>query len=179
MSETNEAPLELESTAAEPTRERYEFNHSSLSDDPDKATSLVSKASSITQRIPVKDEEVRRFGTFFSSAAFQGVVTEVDRENKTFSARLWPMLGYVPKNSSADQVDSDASFPLEAVVPDDLSLLKEGGVFTWMVGYREGVGIPRKWESNLNFRRLPPRSDAEIAALASGSSEYLALFVDD
>jgi hypothetical protein len=115
-----------------------------------------------------------KMASFFAKSAFQGVVTEIDRENETFSARLWRMPGYVPEAEMVEAIDADASFPIESLARDDLPLLALGSVFTWLTGYREGPGAPREWISNLHFRRLPRRSERELQFLEARSDAFLA-----
>lgn len=122
--------------------------------------------------------EMRRIGNFLPKAAYQGIVRSIDRRAGVFEAQLWPMRSYIRLSELSDHEQADSTFPLDAVSEDDAELLAIGGVFTWMTGYREGPGIPRRWESNLQFRRLPPRSDVELGDLAKGAAEYVRLFGD-
>lgn len=124
-------------------------------------------------------DNLRRVGTFFAKAAFQGIVTSIDAESETFCAHLWPMPGYVSANDAADIEESDGTFPLEAVDEDDRDLVSTGSVFVWMTGYRDLRGAPRRWESNLRFRRLPTRSAAEMQELSRDADKYLDLFAED
>lgn len=172
-------------SVAVPPKQRYarSYAHPTENVAPTVDTAEPNAQTSSQPRVPslirsaAAQADARNYGTFFAKAAFQGVVTAIDAENEVFATRLWRMSGYVPTQDMPDASDADGTFPIEAVAEDDLPLLEVGSVFTWMTGYREGKGIPRKWESNLQFRRLPERSETEIQKLSVGADEYLKLFV--
>ena len=186
MSETSQMFSTANSTAPSNARQRYALGIAQSSETV--APSHAGQQESVVATSPIAksrirsreltEKEVRRFGTFFAKAAFQGIVTSIDQETGVFKAQLWPLLGYIPRAEAGEVVDADAEFPIEAITDDDLPLVNVGSVFIWMTGYREGVGISREWVSNVRFRRLPARSKAEIEAIGENSKDYLSLFSD-
>lgn len=178
MIDTADAPTALGPTAPAPIR--YSLSRSRLRENFSAERALeshIGQAPSATATyVGPSQTGSRRMAAFFAKAAFEGVVTEIDHNNETFSARLWRMSGYVPEADMVDATDADATFPIESVTRDDLPLLALGSVFTWLTGYREGPGMPREWVSNLQFRRLPRRSERELQFVETGSDAFLRLF---
>ena len=98
---------------------------------------------------------------------WEGYVTEVSEG--TFSARL------VDITAGKKVEDEAADFPISDLSEDELSLLKEGAVFRWIIGYQRTKFRQKIRTSQIVFRRLPAWSKldirqarAEARELASG-----------
>ncbi len=98
---------------------------------------------------------------------WEGYVTEVSEG--TFSARL------VDVTAGKKVEDEAADFPISDLSEDELSLLKEGAVFRWIIGYQRTKFGQKIRTSQIVFRRLPAWSKldirqarAEARELASG-----------
>lgn len=86
---------------------------------------------------------------------WEGTVTEVDGD--TFRARFVDL-------TNRDNVGfEEASFLLSDVGPNDASLVKVGGIFRWLIGYRNFNYGKRERVSNLVFRRLPAWTVSDLA----------------
>lgn len=90
---------------------------------------------------------IRPSGRFIALARWEGVVTEVRHEE--FDARLTDIMG--------DEDDVSMTFPNDDVSLDDISLLKAGAIFYWIVGYVESSTGQRSRMAEIKFRRLPAR----------------------
>jgi len=89
-------------------------------------------------------------------------VVGIDQQARTFTARMCDLT-----NQSADV--SEAEFYIEDVSANDIDLLKIGGVFRWMIGYRKHNFGQRERISAIKFRRLPSWDVKDIeAAVAEG-----------
>jgi hypothetical protein len=91
---------------------------------------------------------------------WEGFVEDIDEENGIFRARLADL---EPDSSGEEEI---AELYLEDVDQDDRELVKPGGVFRWIIGYRAEPYGKRERVSALVFRRLPAwtRQDLDIAA---------------
>lgn len=88
---------------------------------------------------------------FLSLQKWQGVVVEIS--NEYFKAKLFDLY-----NDSFEEI---AEIPIEEVLPEDLELLKIGGIFYWNIGYEDPFGTRRR-TSLILFRRLPELTKASI-----------------
>jgi hypothetical protein len=98
--------------------------------------------------------------------AWEGAVTAVDHQARTFTARLYDL--------TYDTADiSEADFDINDVSANDIELLRVGGVFRWMIGYRKHSFGQHDRISTIKFRRLPAWSADDIEA-AKAEGERLA-----
>lgn len=88
---------------------------------------------------------------------WEGFVDEVRPDEGVFKARL---------SDLTDEANDEEVVELliEDVDEDDLELLRVGGVFRWIIGYREKTQGRRERVSSLVFRRLPGWSKADLEA---------------
>lgn len=86
---------------------------------------------------------------------WEGRVLYVDNNNQEFSA-------IITDKTNPAMADEKVSLSIEEISPNDLSLLKEGAVFYWSIGYADYPGRPRTRESRIRFRRLPKWSFQEL-----------------
>jgi hypothetical protein len=82
---------------------------------------------------------------------WDGIVLDVG--DKTFRARLIDERGGRPR--------AEAEIFLSEVPPRDKALLRQGAVFYWHIGYRDPEG-DRERVSRIRFRRLPPKTKADL-----------------
>jgi len=92
--------------------------------------------------------------------AWEGAVMAVNRKAGTFTARLYDLT-----DTKADI--SEAEFEIGDVSLNDVELLKVGGVFRWMIGYRTHSFGQRERISAIKFRRLPAWTAEDIQAAAA------------
>jgi hypothetical protein len=104
--------------------------------------------------------------------SWEGVVVDIDDENSEFRARLSDLT-----QPGAD--DSEAVFDISDVSANDIDLLREGGVFQWLIGYRKHSYGQMERVSAIIFRRLPAwrAEDLEIAQ-AEGDALAAAFSID-
>jgi hypothetical protein len=91
---------------------------------------------------------------------WEGAVISIDRQAQTFTARLYDLT-----NNTRDV--SEAEFAIEDVSANDIDLLKVGGVFRWMIGYRKHSFGQRERISAIKFRRLPAWTFDDIKSAAA------------
>lgn len=97
---------------------------------------------------------------------WEGFVEDVRPDDGVFTARLCDL--------------TDEKFPheefaelfLDDVDDDDLELVRRGGVFRWIIGYREQIHGRRERVSSIVFRRLPAWTNNDIAR-AEVEGEFL------
>lgn len=87
---------------------------------------------------------------------WEGVVTAVDAKAHEFTARLHNI-------TTPDDYEREAVFDMQEVSANDLDLLREGGIFQWMIGYRRKTFGQMERVSAIVFRRLPVWYDEDIA----------------
>lgn len=92
-------------------------------------------------------------------AEWEGYVVSVNADERTFVARLFDV-------RTKERVQEEAEFLLDDVRPDDVDLAREGGIFRWVIGYRDRANGNRERITKIVFRRLPAwtRSDFEKAS---------------
>jgi len=94
--------------------------------------------------------------------SWEGAVVAIDQAQDTFTARLYDLT-----NASSDV--SEAEFEVRDVSSNDIDLLRIGGVFRWMIGYRRHSYGQRERVSAIVFRRLPAWNQEDIQkAVAEG-----------
>ena len=92
---------------------------------------------------------------FFSPLQeWEGYVLEV--YNDYFTARL------VDITAGDSQETEGGEFPIGDVDDKDLSLLKSGAVFRWLIGYEKSYRGTKKRISQVVFRRLPQWTKTDI-----------------
>lgn len=102
--------------------------------------------------------------------SWEGVVLSIFEEDALFTARLHNI-------TDPTSFDAEATFEIADVSNNDRDLLRIGGVFRWMIGYRRLSYGQMDRVSAIVFRRLPAWTEedlkqayAEGAALASAFS---------
>lgn len=88
---------------------------------------------------------------------WEGFVDEVRTDEGLFQARLSDL---TDENNGEEVVE----LLIDDVDEDDLELLRVGGVFRWIIGYREKIQGRRERVSSLVFRRLPGWSKVDLEA---------------
>ena len=63
-----------------------------------------------------------------------------------------------------------ALFARTELSEEEQALIEEGALLVWMIGLRQ-IGIRRKRESEIYFRRLPAWTEAEIEAAKARAGE--------
>jgi hypothetical protein len=91
---------------------------------------------------------------------WDGVVVDVGEE--TFRARL------LDEATGRPQLEADIY--ISDVAEHDRPLLKHNGIFYWYVGYRDPHG-DRERISKIRFRRLPPKTEADLKRAEHRASE--------
>ena len=86
---------------------------------------------------------------------WEGVVTDIDSQEGVFVARLYDLIG--PSSSV-----KEAEFYVEDVSHNDRDLLKVGGIFRWMIGYRRHSYGQKERVSAIIFRRIPAWTENDI-----------------
>jgi len=84
---------------------------------------------------------------------WSGVVLSV--QNESVVVRL-------KNQTDKGQPDEEVTLSVEEFDDQDLSLLKQGAMLNWYIGYRQGSGYPKESFSKISIRRLPSWSAAEI-----------------
>ena len=93
---------------------------------------------------------------------WEGTVTELAEEE--FTAELRDLTD--PANYR-----EEATFDLDEVSPDDLSLLALGAVFRWSIGYRTSAAGQRERVSQLRFVRIPGWRRSAVAEIKQRAAE--------
>lgn len=91
----------------------------------------------------------QRKSRFEAIQKWDGHVVNIDKENKTFEARLTD--SSVPRDADSETVE----FLINDLTDDSLCLLKVGAVFVWSVGYHYDEYGTKRRSSDLVFRRMP------------------------
>ncbi len=117
---------------------------------------------------PLKNLE----GHFRLLQMWEGRVIFVDNEKHEFSAIITDKT--YPENAEEQVVLS-----IEEISQDDRSLLREGAVFYWSIGYADYPGRPRTRESRIRFRRLPHWSSKELNRAKKIGARLAELFSTD
>lgn len=92
--------------------------------------------------------------TFVALQSWEGVVLKVQEDS--FWARL--------VNLSEELPDEEAELTLDEITTDQRSLVREGAVFYWTIGYEESPSRERARKSIIRFRRLPAWTPKELKA---------------
>lgn len=111
------------------------------------ATDIETDAHQVAPRVStsVRTEFDRAAPIFKTLEEWTGTVTNVDKSNGTFSARLI---------SSSQTRDEIGEFLIGEISDDDHELIAEGAIFYWTVGYETARSKQRSTVSTIRFRRL-------------------------
>ncbi|SEH12664.1 hypothetical protein SAMN05428974_0532 [Sphingopyxis sp. YR583] len=104
--------------------------------------------------------------------SWEGAVIDVDEKAGEFTARLHDLL-----DSKADL--REVTFDLREVSANDRDLLRPGGIFQWMIGYRRFNHGRMERVSSITFRRLPAWYSEDLAAARSEGEALAAAFTAD
>ncbi|MGD0762656.1 MAG: hypothetical protein ABR929_05595 [Roseiarcus sp.] len=96
---------------------------------------------------------------------WEGYVTEIGES--TFVARL------VDLTANEQTEDEVADFLISDLSDDDLSLLKEGAGFRWVIGYQRRRSGQKIRASQIVFRRLPAWTNRDIKAAQARAEQLL------
>ena len=108
-----------------------------------------------------------RVTRFLSEQEFEGVVTAVDEQSKSFFARL--------TDFSGGQPEEEAEIAFDEISPDDWSLIVPGAIFSWNIGRAtESAGQVRR-VSELRFRRFFRFSPSDIDSATKEAARMLSL----
>jgi hypothetical protein len=120
--------------------------------------------SRIVDPVTTEQKSVRpRPDSFIALQTWEGHVLDVSGDS--FVARL--------SDSTGDDPEEEAEFPLDEISPIDRDLIAPGAVFYWSVGYRDRSNGQRSRESVIRFRRLPAWSERELADARERANELL------
>jgi len=75
-----------------------------------------------------------------------------------------------------EAVDEIADFPFDEISDDDKSLLKEGAIFYWNIGYKLLPTGQKERSSIIRFRRLPAWTRKEIETAEKKADELASIF---
>ena len=106
---------------------------------------------------------------FVSLQKWEGTVLK--KGDQSFFARLVDL--------TAPNIDEEAEFALEEVPESDVSLMEEGAIFYWDIGYLDQTNGQRLRASSLRFRRLPAWSGAELSEAENRAKRLEQLFSSD
>lgn len=106
---------------------------------------------------------------FLALQRWEGIVTECLADS--FLARLTDLTSEGP----AEEVE----LSIHDVAPEDRSLVENGAVFYWSIGYRDDASGQRSRASTLRFRRLPVWSVAELEAAKERALDVARVFGGD
>lgn len=101
---------------------------------------------------------------------WEGYVAHVDTAKGTFAARLSDL------ESDATGDEEFAELLISDVDPDDHELVRPGGVFRWIIGYRDQPFGKRERISSLIFRRLPAWRVADLMEAQEQGRQLAAAF---
>ena len=111
-------------------------------------------------------------GTFRLLQMWEGRVLFIDNDRQEFTA-------IIIDKTNLDLADEKVYLSIEEIPRNDLSLLKEGAVFYWSIGYADYPGRPRTRESRIRFRRLPKWSSQELNKARETGASLAKLFSSD
>ena len=100
--------------------------------------------------------EVQQNSALVVLQSWEGFVVERDDTAGTFRARLHDL------TDKSHQSEEEAVFDIAEVDNDDQELVQVGGVFRWLIGYRNFSYGKRERVSGIRFRRLPNWSKADL-----------------
>ncbi len=104
--------------------------------------------------------------------SWEGIVIDIDEERGEFKARLSDLT-----NRGGDE--SEAIFDKRDVGANEIDLLRVGGIFQWLVGYRKHSYGQMERVSAIVFRRLPAWHAEDLARAQSEGEAIAAAFGAD
>lgn len=113
------------------------------------------------QSVPLAPLERDRFqhmqveSTLQVRQLWEGVVTDVNFENEEFTARLHNI-------TTPGDYEREVTLDMQEVSANDRDLMREGGIFQWMIGYRRKTFGQMERVSAIVFRRLPVWYEEDI-----------------
>jgi len=119
---------------------------------------MLPKITRISNKFPAQD-------AFLLMQKWEGVVTRI--ADDSFFATLTDL--------TAAGEDEEAEIPIDEISPADMSLLHEGAVFYWCIGYRDTLMGQRIRASEIRFRRLPTWSKRELDTARKEAEELVEL----
>lgn len=119
---------------------------------------MLPKITRISNKFPAQD-------SFLLMQKWEGVVTRI--ADDSFFATLTDL--------TAAGEDEEAEIPIDEISPADMSLLHEGAVFYWCIGYRDTLMGQRIRASEIRFRRLPTWSKRELDTARKEAEELVEL----
>ena len=102
--------------------------------------------------------------------SWEGAVTHIDPMQGFFVAKLYDL-------TRPSENVKEAELELCDVSPNDRDLLKVGGIFRWMIGYRRQSYGQQERVSAIVFRRLPAWSERDIEVAAEEGERLAASLV--
>lgn len=137
----------------------YEFLHS-IPGITDPKSDSESNESTLKLANPIangafqtaRNQADRIQSSFVAEQEWQGYVTSFD--DQFFYARLLDL--------TTQGVEEDAQFEIEDISTNHRSLLKEGAIFRWSIGYERLMGGTKRRISSIVFRRLPAWTKKEL-----------------
>jgi hypothetical protein len=115
-----------------------------------------------SESIPIATSTIERSGTFVSLKTWSGTVLSIGRE--TFWAHV----------CGSDGVEEEVEFFISDVGIDDRSLLSEGAIFYFNIGYSKSKYGQLSRQSVLKFRRIPNWTSDEILDARKRAQERIA-----
>ena len=88
-----------------------------------------------------------RSATFYALQEWEGYVVAIGSTD--FMARLVDLTG------GSSYEEDEATIPLAEVSPDDITKMRQGSIFRWVIGYERSVSGTRRRVSQIVFRDLP------------------------
>ncbi len=111
-------------------------------------------------------------GSFRLLQMWEGRVLDVNAEKQEFSA-------IISDKTNPELADEQVTLSIEEISSNDLSLLNEGAVFYWSIGYADYPGRPRTRESRIRLRRLPKWSQQELNKARETGASLAKFFSSD
>jgi hypothetical protein len=112
-------------------------------------------------RISLPPTPERRFKVL---QQWEGVVTETTDDS------FWTDITDLTHPSNAPEV---AEIPLSEISKADQSLVKEGGIFYWVIGYESTKGGQLRRVSEIRFRRFPAWTQRDLDIIKSRAKTTL------
>jgi hypothetical protein len=138
-----------------------------------------TEPESVTQHIPKfrSSERVLRVPSFSQqSTKFQKLQ---EYEGEVLSIRGLDFVARLVDLTDKRAQRLEATFSIDEVSPSDQSLMCEGAVFYWIIGFRDYPNGQRKTEQFVRFRRLPIWTRRDIARLDARVDELRTLLQSD
>jgi len=119
----------------------------------DSTGDMYAKVIDVNDRIVRRPRPTTKKGRFLLMQQWEGYVLKIEED--TFTSLI-----YDQTNTRNDP--EEVELYLEDVSTDDRSLLQEGAVFYWSIGYEDLPNGERRRTSIVRFRRLPAWSSKDL-----------------